>query len=179
MSVLSLIYAPDPIFKKKAEAVTQFDETLKAHAQDLLDTLEYEQGVGMASPMVGVLQRIIVTDLQEGGISAPRVFVNPVIIAVSSETQTHEEASLCFPGIGAEVTRPLRITLQYHTVDGETKTEEAEGFFASVIQHEMDYLDGRTYLDHLSKLKKDTLMRKMQKHMKKYPPHVHGEHCHH
>lgn len=179
MSVQSLIYAPNPIFKKISNRVEQFDETLKQHVQDLFDTLDYEQGVGMASPMIGVLQRVIVTDLQENGISNAHVFVNPVITERSDEMQTHEEASLCFPGISAEITRSQRITLQYHTLDGDVKSLKAEGFFASVIQHEMDYLDGKTYLDFLSKLKKDVLIRKMKKHMKQYPPHIHGEHCHH
>jgi peptide deformylase len=179
MTILSLMYAPHPDLKKISDPVTSFDNALKNHVQDLLDTIEYEQAVGMASPMVGVPQRIIAIDMRDNKPLYECVFINPEIIERSTEMQTHEEASLCFPSISADISRPSRITLRYHTIQGEQKTETFEGFTASVIQHEMDYLDGKSYLDHLSKLKKDTLLRKMQKFIKHYTPHVHGEHCNH
>ena len=179
MSVLSLILAPSAELKKISQPVTAFDDALKSHVQDLLDTMAYEQAVGMASVMIGVHQRIIAVDMQEGGVSNPQIFINPEVIAHSDAMQTHDEASICFVGISAEVSRPREITLRYHTIDGTEKTETFEGFISSVIQHEMDYLEGKSYLDHLSKLKKDMLLKKMQKFLKHYTPHIHGEHCHH
>lgn len=179
MTVLNILQAPHPIFKQKAEAVKVVDDSVRTTIQDMLDTLAFEQAVGLAAPMMGIGQRIIVVDIMENGVSNPLVFINPEITARSSETQTHEEASLSFRGISAQITRPRAITLTHLTPEGALKNFQAEGFLATVIQHEMDYLDGKTYLDHLSALKRDMLMKKMIKFNKMHPPHVHGEHCHH
>lgn len=179
MAVLQLVYAPNPIFKQIAEPVATFDDELKELVSDLFATLEFEQGVGMAATMVGINRRIAIVDLHEDGVSNPLTFINPVITHTSEATQTHEEASLCFPYISANITRPNAITVEYQDTDGTAQTMEAEGFLASVIQHEVDYLNGKVYLDYLSKLKRDSLMKKMQKQLKANPPHVHGPGCNH
>ena len=93
--------------------------------------------------------------------------------------QTHEEASLSFPYISAEITRPHAIEVRYLDEQGTERTLKAEGFLATVILHELDYFEGRTFLDSLSRMKRDMLMKKMQKALRQNPPHVHGEHCDH
>jgi peptide deformylase len=179
MALRSLVYAPDPIFKQKAQAVEVVDDAIRQLVDDMLETLEFEQGVGMGANMIGELKRIAVVDLHEDGVANPQVFINPEIIWRSDEMQTNEEASLCFVGISAEVTRPQAIRVRYLDRDGQEQELEADGFLACVIQHEVDYLDGITFLDHLSKMKRDMLMKKMLKHIKQHPPHVHGPGCHH
>jgi len=179
MAVLSVVIAPDPIFRQSSEAIAQVDDAVRALVGDMLDTLEHEKAVGIAAPMLGIRQRIAVVDLRENDVPNPYCFINPVVVESSKETQTFEEASLCFPGISAHIERPRAITLEYLDRDGVQQTLKAEGFFATVIQHELDYLDGRTFLDHLSKMKRDMLLKKMQKFIKFHPPHVHSEHCNH
>jgi len=179
MSVKTIIQAPNPIFKHVCAAVSVVDDAVRHVVQDMLDTMAHEQAVGLGAPMIGVLQRIAVVDLQEGGVSSPIVLINPEIISQSEEKQTFEEASLSFRGISAEIARPSSITVRFLDRDGQLQEMHAEGFLATVIQHELDYLDGKTYLDHLSSLKRDMLIKKMIKFNKMHPPHVHGAHCNH
>lgn len=177
MTVLQLTYAPNPIFKQQSSLVTKFDQTLTQLVNDMFETIAYEQAVGMAAPMVGILKRIIVIDIK--GDSKPLAMINPEITAKSAELQTFEEASLCFIGVSAPVNRSSTITVQYQDLEGKICTMEAEGFLATVIQHEIDYLNGIVFLDHLSKMKRDLLLKKMEKYLKMHPPHVHGAHCNH
>lgn len=166
MAKLQLVYAPDPIFKRKSLKVTAFNDELKELTSEMLEVLYREKGIGLGANMVGVLQRIIVVDLQENGERTPLVCINPEIRSQSEETTTREEASLCFPGIRVEIERPTSIELDYQDIDGQTHTMKADGWLATVIQHEMEYLDGKTFLDNLSKLKRDRLIKKMLKDMK-------------
>ncbi len=179
MTHIPLIYAPNEIFKKKSEAVSIVDDSIRALIDSMLETLYLAHGIGMAANMVGVLKRIAIIDLQEDGGKAPLTFINPEVTWRSSEMQEFEEASICYPGIGASISRPSAIKLSYTDYEGKTQEMEAEGFLATVIQHEIDYLDGKVFLDYLSKLKRDMLMKKMLKHMKMYPPHIHSESCSH
>ena len=166
MATLQLVMGPDPIFRQKAADVTEFDDKLRILTEQMLEVLYREKGIGLGANMVGLLKRIIVVDLQEEGRRSPLVCVNPKITSGSSETSTQEEASLCFPGIRAEVTRPASIEISYQDVEGKDHNLKADGWLATVIQHEMEYLDGRTFLDNLSKLKRDRLLKKMQKEQK-------------
>lgn len=177
MPLLPLVYAPHPIFKKKAEPILHVDEGTRQLVDDMLQTMYVEKGVGLGANMVGILKRIAVVDIQKNGEPAPYRFINPEITWSSEETQTFEEASLSYPGISAEVTRPKAIKLAYLDYNGDSQTLEAEGFLATVIQHEVDYLNGTVFLDYLSKMKRDMLLKKMQKHMKQHPPHVHTGNC--
>ena len=179
MALLSLIYAPDPIFKQKAERVEAVTDEVRTIIDDMFETMDHEKAVGIGANMVGLLKSIAVVDLHEGGISKPYAFINPEIFWSSDEMQEHEEASICFLGISAKVKRPKAIKLRYLDYEGKAQELEATGFFASVIQHEVDYLNGIVFLDHLSKLKRDRLMKKMNKQRKLHPPHVHGAHCNH
>lgn len=179
MKHLQLVYAPNPIFRQKALPVDKVDNEIRILIDKILSTVYVEGGIGIGANMVGVLKRIAVVDLQENGERNPHIFINPEITWRSKEVQTFKEASLCFLGIDAEVTRPKAIKMKYLDYDGKPQEIEAEGFLATVIQHEVDYLDGKIFLDYLSKLKRDTLLKKMEKHIKMYPPHVHGEGCRH
>lgn len=163
MIFLPLVIAPDPVFRMTAEPVKVVDEETRAEVCAMFDTLYREQGVGLGANMVGLLKRIIVVDLQEGGKKAPLAMINPEITGTSEETQVFEEASLSFPGISARITRPNSIEVTYLDTDGRSQTLAATGFLATVIQHEIEYLDGRTYLDHLSTVKRNMLLKKMAK----------------
>lgn len=173
MAILDIIYGPSPIFKKKAQPFTAVDDVAIQLASDMLETMYEYRGIGIAANMVGVLKRIIVIDLQQEGVKMPYVLFNPEITWKSDDYSTNEEASLSFPGISAEVSRPKAIKVSYLDKKGEQQELEANDWFATVTQHEMDYLDGRTYLDHLSKMKRDRLLKKMQKMMK----HSHSHSC--
>jgi len=178
MAHLHIITAPDPIFRKKASAVSSVTDDIKALADQMLDVMYENRGIGIAANMVGLLHRMIVVDIQPEGNREPLVCINPEIIWASDEMSTNEEASLSFPGISADITRPNAIKLKYLDRNGDKQELDAEGFLAIVIQHEMDYLDGRTYLDHLSKMKRDRLLKKMQKYLKQ--GHACGDpHCGH
>lgn len=174
---LQLVYAPHPIFKQVAEPVTEVNADIQGIIDAMFDVLQIEKGIGIGANMVGVLKRIVVIHMQQDDITHRIAMVNPDIVSVSDGTHTFEEASLSFPGISAEITRPKSITVQFLDYDGVEQTLEAEGFLSTVIQHEIDYLDGTVYLDYLSKLKRDRLLKKMEKYQKLHPPHVHTPDC--
>ena len=155
-------------------------DSLKPLIADLFDTLYHEKGLGLAATMVGVLKRIIVVDLMDDGKRTPKAYINPEIIHASDETQDHVEASLCYPGIEATITRPKYIKLRYIDEEGNACEEEAEGFRATVLQHEIDYLNGKVYLEYIKPVKRQMLIKKMQKYKKMLAKgHVHGPGCGH
>lgn len=176
---LPLVYAPNEIFKRKAEIIETVDDEIRLIVDRMIKTLDAERAVGLGGNMVGILKRIVVVDLHENGVSNPLVFINPEIIYRSKESQIFEEASVCFPGIAAEISRSKEIKVKYLDYQGEARELEANSFLASVLQHEIDYLDGKVFLDHLSKMKSDMLLKKMQKYIKMHPPHVHSSSCRH
>lgn len=163
MPKLSLVIAPDPVFRKKAETVEVVDDHIRDLVSQMFDVLYQENGAGIGANMVGLLKRIIVMDLKENGKPSPLAMINPEILERSEETQIFEEASLSFPGISAEIKRPKEIKVAYLDQEGKPRELVANDFLATVIQHEMDYLDGKTYLDHLSRVKRDNLLRKYKK----------------
>lgn len=179
MAHLPLIYAPNDIFKKKSAPVEKVDDSIRALISGMFETLYLAHAVGMAANMVGALKRIVIVDLQENNERNPLSFINPKITWKSEETQVFEEGSICFPGITAQITRPKAIKFSYLDLSGKECEMEAEGFLATVVQHEIDYLDGVVFLDYLSKLKRDMLVKKMIKHSKMYPPHIHTANCSH
>lgn len=158
MTALPLIIAPHPIFKQKSAPVTTVNDDIRKIMDDMLETLAKEHGVGMAANMVGILKRIVVINIEDEGKSQKLFMANPEITKKSSDQQTFMEASLCFPGISADITRAKSVEVTYLDYNGEPQTISAEGFLATCIQHEIDYLDGKVFLDYLSKLKRDTFM---------------------
>jgi len=168
MAVLQLVLGPDPILKQKAAPITEITDEVKTLVADMFDTLYVRKGLGIGANMVGELKRIVVVDLQEDGKKTPIALINPEITWRGDKMETREEASLCFPGISAEVTRPDAIKVRYTDLEGNEQLINAEGWLATVLQHEIDYLDGKVYLDYLSKMKRDRLIKKMQKQIKSH-----------
>ncbi len=177
--MLSIIYAPHAIFKQKVKPVEVIDDVVRTTATNMLQLMYAEGAIGIAANMVGIDQQIVVLDLRENDQNHPYVMINPEIIEFSSITDEAEEGSISFPGISAIIKRPSEVTVKYLDLDNNEQVLKAEALLARVIQHEVDYLHGKVFLDHLSKLKRDMLMKKMTKYMKHHVPHVHGEHCNH
>ncbi|MBE7635310.1 peptide deformylase [Sneathiella sp. P13V-1] len=163
MSELNLVIGPDPIFRQKAVALLTVDDRARKNANRMLEILREEKGVGIGANMVGLLQRIIVLDLPGTETEMPLTMFNPEIVDQSEETHVFEEASLSFPGASAKIERPAKITVKYLDQSGDEVILQADGFLSTTIQHEIDYLDGRLYFDHLSRVKRDSLLRKYKK----------------
>lgn len=163
MCALPLVIAPNPVFRQKAEKIDVVDDSVRGQIKQMFETLYHENGIGLGANMVGLLKQIIVIDMKDGGDGSPIAMINPQILTQSDELQSFTEASLSFPGISADIARPAHIQVVYMNEQGDACALEAAGFFAAVIQHEMDYLKGKTFLDHLSRTKRDGLMRKYKK----------------
>jgi peptide deformylase len=163
---LTLRYYGDPILRRQMPDVATFDALLREEAEAMIDTMERESGVGLAAPQVGLEKRLLIA-LQmvdpDDSDAAPIVMVNPEILSRSRETWIFEEGCLSIPGIRGDVTRPDRIEVRFQDVDGATHTLTAEGMFARVLQHEIDHLDGRLFVDYLSPGEKTLLKPKLRK----------------
>lgn len=168
MEILPLIYAPNPVFKKKAALVTQVDDRIRSIIDRMFATMYHENAIGMGANMVGILERIVVVDLNEEDEPQPYAFINPEITETSEELQEFEEASICFPGIRAVIQRPSRIVVRYLDPHGNSQEMQAAGFLATVIQHEIDYLNGIVFLDYCSPMQRNRLMKKMIKYRKQH-----------
>lgn len=155
------MYFPDPRLRAQAEEVAVFDDALRELAQDLTDTMRAAPGVGITAPHMGVLKRLVVIQLDPS--DAPRIYVNPRILWSSEDTIRHVEGSVSMPGVTDEIERPARVRVSYRDLDGAAREEEAEGFMAVCLQHEIDQLDGIFWLDRLSKLKRDRLIKRYEK----------------
>ncbi|HVV33569.1 MAG TPA: peptide deformylase [Vitreimonas sp.] len=165
MALRPILVAPDPVLKQKSAPVE--GPVTDAHRKlmdDMLETMYAAPGIGLAAIQIGEPVRIIVMDLaREGEQPAPRYFVNPEILWASEETQPYEEGCLSVPEIFDEVERPARVKLRYKNYHGQEIEEDAEGLYAVCIQHEMDHLEGVLFLDHLSRLKRESALRKLKK----------------
>ena len=162
--LLPLVIAPDPRLKTKTRAVTEADrEFVRGFAPRMLATMYAAPGIGLAAPQVGLDLRLTVIDLQPEDQKAPVVLINPRIEAVSEELSTREEGCLSLPGHYADVTRPARVTASYEDLEGTRHRIEADGLLATCLQHEIDHLDGVLFVDHLSALKRNIILRKMAK----------------
>jgi peptide deformylase len=164
MSKLTIITAPDPRLKVISEPVAQVTEETRRLMDDMLETMYAAPGIGLAAVQVGVPKRIIVIDLaKEGAPPAPRYFVNPEIIWASDDHSIFEEGCLSVPDLYEDVERPARIRARYLDYDGNPHDHEFEGMMAVCLQHEMDHLEGVLFIDHLSKLKRDLMVKKLLK----------------
>ncbi|MDM9628125.1 peptide deformylase [Rhizobium sp. S152] len=161
MTVRTILRFPDAGLRTRCDPVETFDESLRVLSNDLLDTMRAAPGVGITAAHIGVFKRIFVLELsREDGV---RVYVNPEILDTSLETIRHTEGSVSMPGMVDEVTRPSAIRIRYQDLDGGWHENDAEGFLAVCIQHEIDQLDGIFWLLRLSKLKRDRLVKKWDK----------------
>jgi peptide deformylase len=161
VAIRDILRFPDPRLRHPAVAVEAFDATLAALADDLLDTMRAAPGIGITASHIGVASRLVVIELPEQGIV--RIYANPRLLAFSSDRVRHEEGSISMPGVSAEVERPRQVRVSYRTLAGEEKEEEAEGLLAICLQHEIDQLDGVFWIERLSKLKRDRVIKRYQK----------------
>ena len=167
MALLPILTAPDPRLKKKAKPVEKVDDGVRRLMAEMLETMYAAPGIGLAAPQVGVGKRVLVLDVaREGEPKNPMKLVNPAIIWVSDDDSTYEEGCLSVPEHYAEVARPRAVKVRYLDETGAERIVEAEGLLATCLQHEIDHLDGILFIDHLSALKRNMILRKLLKEKK-------------
>ena len=164
MSVLPILEFPDPRLRTRAEPVQNFDAQLKQFVSDLFETMYDANGVGLAATQVNVHQRVLVADMSEGR-NEPLALINAEILEKEG-SQVYQEGCLSFPGLYADVTRALKVKVKAQDVDGKEILVEAEGPLAVCIQHEMDHLEGKVFVDYLSALKRSLLLKRLDKQRK-------------
>jgi peptide deformylase len=160
-----ILLHPDPRLKKACAPVDDLTDARRALADDMLATMYDAPGVGLAAPQVGVLERLIVLDCvkEEGEAPRPLVMFNPQVIASSDTLSTYEEGCLSIPEQFAEVTRPAEVEVTWLNRDGAEQRETFDGLWATCVQHEIDHLDGKLFIDYLKPLKRQMITRKMVK----------------
>ena len=167
MAKLDIITIPDPLLFKKSEPIERIDSELIKFTDDMLETMYDAPGIGLAAVQVAVPRRVIVMDIsKEDEEKSPIVMINPEIVQVGDLPRAHEEGCLSIPQVYAEIERPDKIHVKYLDKDGNSQELEAEGLLSTVIQHEVDHLDGILFIDHLSRLKRDRLIKKFIKNKK-------------
>ncbi len=162
---LPILYVPAPILRQKAKPVAAADQ-VRDLADRMLATMYKAPGVGLAAPQVGVGLRLVVLDCGPKDAPAPMVLVNPELVAASEELAVREEGCLSLPGQFADVTRPYRVRVRYLALDGSKQEVEGEGLLSACLQHEIDHLDGKLFVDYLSILKRNMLLRRLAKDLK-------------
>jgi len=164
MSLLEIIKEPNPILRKKADNVLNVDDDIRKLMDNMLETMYEAPGIGLAAPQVGILKKVIVIDLsKDDEPKKPFFIVNPKIIWKSEELSSREEGCLSIPGHFAEVVRPKKCKLQYLDYNGKKQEVEADDLLSTCIQHEVDHCDGVLFIDYLSKLKKDMIIKRLIK----------------
>jgi len=183
MAILPILEVPDPRLKQVSKPVDTFDDQLRILVADMFETMYDAPGIGLAAIQVGVPLRVLVIDLQPEDPDAepepcdhdghhhhhqptrkePRVFINPEILDPSDEHSVYQEGCLSVPEIYAEVERPARIRARWQDLDGKAHEEDMEGLLATCLQHEMDHLEGVLFIDHLSRLKRQMALKKLEK----------------
>jgi peptide deformylase len=164
MALLPIIVAPDPRLKVKAKPVTKVDDRIRKLLDDMVETMHAAPGIGLAGPQVGAALRLLVVDVaKEGETSQPKKFVNPEISWASDELIPWEEGCLSLPEQFAEVQRPKEVKVRYLDETGKKQEIHATGLLATCLQHEMDHLDGVLFVDHISALRRNMILRKLVK----------------
>lgn len=180
MAVLPIYVAPHPVLKKPAEPVATVTDEIRTLVKDMFETMYATRGIGLAAPQIGQSVRVLVMDVEQNGDQGedeeaeddaskaptpgkPIAVINPEIVWTSDEMNTYEEGCLSIPGQYADVERPEKVRVKYLDENGAAKEMEADGLLATCLQHEIDHLDGILFVDHISSLKRDMLMRKLKK----------------
>ncbi len=184
MAIREILEVPDPLLKQISAPVTRFDDELKSLVADMFETMYDAPGIGLAAIQLGVPSRVLVMDLQEPDEDAepevceehgghhhthqpvkhdPRVFINPEILDPSQEHAVYSEGCLSVPEIYADVERPAHIRARWQDLDGKVHEEDMTGLMATCLQHEMDHLEGILFIDHLSRLKRQMALKKLEK----------------
>ena len=172
MAIRPIIEVPDPLLRQISTPVETVDDDIRALIADMFETMYDAPGIGLAAIQVGIPKRILVIDLQEPkeeggeGVKDPRVFINPEILEESDQDVPYTEGCLSVPDQYAEVDRPDRIRARWLDEKGNAHEEEIEGLLATCLQHEMDHLEGVLFIDHLSRLKREMILKKLAKQRK-------------
>lgn len=194
MPILPIVIAPDPVLKQVAKPVEKVDDEIRTLLNNMLESMYNAHGIGLAANQVGVLKRVIVVDVEQDRGNhipgKPIKMVNPEILTSSPEISVYQEGCLSFPQQFSDVERPAEITVRYLDENGKQQEIKASGLLATCIQHEIDHINGINFVDHISKLKRDMIIKKLDKNKKRgdyddlYAPHDHGhdhghDHDHH
>jgi peptide deformylase len=168
MAVRDILIIPDKRLRLKSEAVKAVDKPLRALVNDMFETMYAAPGIGLAAVQIGVPRRVITIDLaKKDEPKQPQVFINPEVVWASDEKATYEEGCLSIPEYYEEVERPKAVKVKFLDLDLKPKEIEAEGLLATCLQHEIDHTNGVLFIDHISKLKRDMVMKKFKKAAKK------------
>ncbi|QRN95280.1 peptide deformylase [Archangium violaceum] len=161
--VREILIWPDPILKQKARPVARVDDSIRTLVKDMFETMYAADGVGLAAPQVGVLQRVIVLDTRpRQPESQPLAMINPEIIALEGKT-TYNEGCLSIPGESEDVDRAAVVTVKYLDTEGQEQTLQCDGLLSIAVQHETDHLNGTVFVDHVSTLKRELIRKRMKR----------------
>lgn len=165
MAILDIKYYPDPILRHKCESVTHIDSDITTLLDDMLETMYHAQGIGLAAPQIGDKRRVIVMDVKRSDDEPPQPFqmINPEITEYGDDIKEYNEGCLSVPDFYEMIKRPIDVKAKYLDKEGNEKFLEAHGLLAICLQHEIDHLNGIVFFDHLSKLKRDMLIKKYNK----------------
>ena len=166
MTKRTIIIEPDPILRKKSDAIEKVDDELRKLMDEMLETMYEAPGIGLAAVQIGILKRLIVIDISKEEKKNPIFLINPEIITKSKNKSVYEEGCLSLPGQFAEIERPAECLIKYLDYQGKQKKLKATGLMATCVQHEIDHLNGVLFIDYLSKLKKDMIIKKLKKRKK-------------
>jgi peptide deformylase len=168
MALRDIIILPDKRLRSVSKPVVKISDEIRTLVADMFETMYEAPGIGLAAIQVGVPSRVIVMDLSKRETEAePRVFINPEITCSSEEKSVYEEGCLSIPDVHEDVERPARVKIRYLDLEGKPHEEDAEGLFATCIQHEVDHLNGVLFIDHISKLKRERITKKFTKAAKR------------
>jgi peptide deformylase len=164
MAILPIITLPDKRLREKSAPIDKVTPGLLALASDMLETMYAAPGIGLAAVQVGMLKRLVVLDVaKKDGESKPMIFFNPEVTWAAEEKSVYQEGCLSIPGYEEEVERPARVRISYMDDKGKTQKIEASGLLATCLQHEIDHINGKLFIDYLSKLKRDMVTKKFRK----------------
>ncbi|APT31850.1 MULTISPECIES: peptide deformylase [Methylobacterium] len=168
MTIRPLVILPDPVLRLGSEPVGPITGEIRTLVADMFETMYDAPGVGLAAIQIGVAKRVVTIDTsKEEGVRDARVFINPEIVWSSEERRVYDEGCLSIPDYYAEVERPDRVRVRFRDIDGNEQEIEADGLLSTCIQHEIDHLNGVLFIDHLSKLKRDRVIKKFTKAAKR------------
>jgi len=168
MALRDILILPDKRLRSVSKPVVEISDEIRTLVADMFETMYEAPGIGLAAIQVGVPSRVVVMDLSKREAEAePRAFINPEITWSSEEKSLYEEGCLSIPDVHEDVERPTRVKIRYLDLDGKLQEADAEGLFATCIQHEVDHLNGVLFIDHISKLKRERIIKKFTKAAKR------------
>lgn len=165
MALRQIVLHPDPRLKKRCDPVADVTDKIRALADDMLETMYHAPGIGLAAPQVGINARLLVMDCTDRETEEPRplVLINPEITWTSDETRVYEEGCLSIPDQFGDVTRPDKVRVSFTDQNGKATEEEFDDLWATCVQHEIDHLNGKLFIDHLSSVRRQLITQKMKK----------------